>query len=77
MEGETLTLTKAGENLFHFDAKRDIPAAKTNRVVGTTDFGCGRLIYETSGYFHLPLDSQSQLIIVRGKPTSFASQEQQ
>jgi hypothetical protein len=35
MEGEMLTLTKAGENLFHFDAKRDIPGGKTNRVVGT------------------------------------------
>jgi hypothetical protein len=53
MEGEMLTLTKTGENLFQFDAKRDIPGGKTSRVVGTIDFGYGRLIYEAFGYFHL------------------------
>jgi hypothetical protein len=71
-------LTKTGETLFQFDDNRDIPGGKTNRVVGTIDFAYGRLIYEAFGYFHLPLDSQLQLIpiIVRQK-TNLLCQEQQ
>jgi hypothetical protein len=78
MEGEMLTLTKTGENLFQFDDKQDIPGGKTSRVVGTIDFGYGRLIYEAFGYIHLPLDSQPMPIpmIVRRK-TNLLCQERQ